>query len=141
MTLEPLLHAPLAVQIHVATIVPAIVIGGWQIFWSRKGAAGHRLLGAAYLALMTVTAVAALFIRAPIPGIERLTGPFGFTPIHVLALWALYGVGRSLYAARTHDVKAHRAAMLGLYFGAIGIAGALAVLLPGRVMNQMLLGL
>jgi uncharacterized membrane protein len=140
MTVEPLLHAPLAVQIHVATILPAFLIGTWQIFVSRKGATGHRLVGAVYLVLMTVTAIAALFIRTPIPYVDRLPTLFGFTPVHLLAVWALFGVAQSLYAVRTHDVKLHRAAMLGLYFGAIGIAGALAILLPGRVMHLVLFG-
>lgn len=61
MSLEPLLHAPLAVQIH----------GTYQIFLSRKGAPWHRVLGYIYLALMTVTSVAALFVHQLMP-----RGPF-----------------------------------------------------------------
>jgi uncharacterized membrane protein len=32
MTLEPLLQAPLAVQLHVATVLPAFALGTWVIF-------------------------------------------------------------------------------------------------------------
>jgi len=67
MTLEPLLHAPLAVQIHVATVIPAFVIGTWQSFLSRKGAPAHRAWGYLYLVLITITAIAALFIHAVMP--------------------------------------------------------------------------
>jgi hypothetical protein len=52
MTLEPLLHAPIAVQAHVATVVPAFLIGTWVLFISRKGYFLHRILGATFLALM-----------------------------------------------------------------------------------------
>ena len=45
MTLEPLPHAPLAIQIHVATVVPAFFLGTWQIFFSHNGAPFHRALG------------------------------------------------------------------------------------------------
>ena len=65
MTLEPLLRAPLAVQIHVATVLPAFLLGTWQIFISRKGAPLHRAIGFIYLALMTVTAFTTLFIHIP----------------------------------------------------------------------------
>ena len=58
MTLEPILHAPLAVQIHVATVVPAFIIGTYQIFFSRKGEPFHRALSFIYLTLMTITSIA-----------------------------------------------------------------------------------
>jgi uncharacterized membrane protein len=35
MNFNPLLHASLAIQIHVATVVPAFFLGAWQIFLSR----------------------------------------------------------------------------------------------------------
>jgi uncharacterized membrane protein len=39
-------------------MIPALAIGTWLIFFSTKGACWHRALGAIYLALMTMTAVA-----------------------------------------------------------------------------------
>ncbi len=41
MTLQPLLAASWAVQVHVATLVLAVLMGTWQFFLSRKGDAGH----------------------------------------------------------------------------------------------------
>jgi uncharacterized membrane protein len=135
MTLEPLLHAPLAVQIHVATVVPAFFIGTWQIFFSRKGAPFHRALGYVYLALMTVTSIAALFVHQLMP-----KGPFlGFSPIHLLVPLTLFGVVGALYGAWTHNIPVHRRAMLGVYIGGILIAGSLT-LLPGRIMHAVVFG-
>lgn len=68
MNLAPIANAPLAIKIHLATVIPAFVIGTWLIFFSTKGARWHRVLGAVYLTLMTVTAVATFFIRSIIPG-------------------------------------------------------------------------
>lgn len=42
MTLQPLLSASWAVQVHVLTLVLALLVGTWQFALSRKGAAGHR---------------------------------------------------------------------------------------------------
>ncbi len=135
MTLEPLIHAPLAVQVHVATVVPAFVIGTYQIFFSRKGAPFHRALGYLYLALMAVTSIAALFIHAILP-----KGPFaGFSPIHLFVPLTLLGVVGALRGAWTHNVAAHRGAMLGVYIGGILIAGTLAFL-PGRIMHAVVFG-
>jgi uncharacterized membrane protein len=135
MTLEPLLHAPLAVQIHVATVVPAFVIGTYQIFLSRKGAPFHRVLGYVYLTLMTITSIAALFVQALMP-----RGPFfGFSPIHLFVPLTLFGVYGALRGARTHDVRLHRRAMLGVYIGGILIAGSLAFM-PGRIMHAVVFG-
>ena len=59
MNFDPLLHASLAVQIHVATVVAAFFLGAWQIFLSTKGSTLHRKVGSVYIGLMLVTAVAA----------------------------------------------------------------------------------
>ena len=135
MTLEPLLHAPLAVQIHVATVVPAFVIGTYQIFFSRKGEPFHRALGYIYLTLMTITAIAALFVQSLMP-----KGPFfGFSPIHLFVPLTLFGVYGALRGARTHNVRMHQRAMLGVYIGGILIAGSLAFL-PGRIMHTVMFG-
>ncbi|MEI9888277.1 MAG: DUF2306 domain-containing protein [Rhizomicrobium sp.] len=135
MTWEPLLHAPLAVQIHVATVAPAALIGTWQIFFSRKGAPLHRALGYLYLTLMTVTALTALWIHQLMPN-----GPFfGFSPIHLLIPLTLFGVYGAIQGARTHNIRRHRLSMLSVYFGAILVAGGFTFL-PGRIMHAVVFG-
>ncbi len=135
MSLAPLLAAPLAVKLHVATVVPAFFLGTWLIFFSRKGKRLHRAAGYLYLTLMTITSIAALFIHAIMPN-----GPFyGFSPIHLFVPLTLAGVVGALYYARHHNIRAHRRSMLGVYIGGLLIAGSLT-LLPGRIMHMVLLG-
>jgi len=135
MTLEPLLHAPLAVQIHVATVVPAALIGTWQIFVSTKGAPLHRALGYLYLTLMSFTALSTLWVHQLMPH-----GPFfGFSPIHLLIPLTLFGVAGALRGAWTHNIAMHKRSMIGLYFGAILVAGGLTFL-PGRIMHAVVFG-
>jgi uncharacterized membrane protein len=134
-SLAPLLAASFAVQLHVFTVVPAFFLGTWLIFFSRKGARRHRAVGYVYLTLMTVTAIAALFIHE-IPAIDIV---YGFGPIHLFSLVTLFGVVGALRGAWTHNIKMHRGSMLGVYIGGILIAGTFAFL-PGRIMHAMVFG-
>ncbi len=134
MTLEPLATAPTAVQIHVATVVPAFLIGTWQIFLSRKGGPAHRAIGYLYLALMTITSVTALFIHQIAPA-----NIFGFSLIHLFVPLTLFGVVGALRGAWTHNIKKQSDAMLLTYFGALLIAGGFAFA-PGRIMHDVVFG-
>lgn len=134
MNLEPMLNAPLMVQIHVAAVLPAFVIGTWQIFVSTKGARPHRILGAAYLVLMTIAALTAFGMRAHV-------GPtfLGFGLLHLLAVLTLWGVFNAIAGLRTGDIARHRRGVIGTYVGGLVIAGALSFI-PGRIMNAVLFG-
>ena len=135
MTLEPLVHAPFPVQLHVATVIPAFLLGTWQIFISKKGAPFHRAIGYIYLVLMTITAVTSLFVHQIMP-----KSPFyGLSPIHLLVPLVLFGVVAALIGAWTHNIRMHRSAMLGVYIGGILIAGSLT-LLPHRIMHAVVFG-
>lgn len=134
MNLEPLLHAPLAVQIHVATIIPAFLLGTYQIFLSTKGTPYHRATGYIYLTLMVITSIAALFIHAVNP-----RGFMGLSWIHLFVPLTLFGVYGAFVTARRHDIKGHRRAMIGVYVGGILIAGSLAFM-PGRIMHSVVFG-
>lgn len=135
MQLAPLLAAPAAVQIHAATVVPAFFLGTWLIFFSTKGARRHRVVGFVYLALMTITAIAALFIHQ-IPAIDIF---HGFGPIHIFSIVTLSGVVGALRGAWTHNIRMHRRSMLGVYIGGLLIAGSFAFL-PGRIMHSVVFG-
>lgn len=132
MTLEPLLHAGSAIQLHVLTVVPAFVLGTWQILVSRKGAPAHRTVGWIYLALMSLTALFTLFIHAEI-------GPtwHGFGLIHLFVPLTIWSVYNAIMGARQHNVRRHASAMIGLYVGGLLIAGGLTFL-PGRIMYRMI---
>jgi len=130
MNLQAIAAAPLAIQLHLATVVPAFAIGTWQIFLSIKGARLHRALGFAYLALMTITALTTLFIRSINPGQLSL--------IHLFIPVTLFGVVGALWNVRRKNIAGHRNAMIGLYVGGLLIAGSLTFL-PGRLMHRIFL--
>lgn len=120
--------------LHLATVVPAAMLGTYLIFWA-KGTANHRLLGKIYMTLMLVTALASLLI--PTAGETQFLGHFGW--IHLLSLVVLVSIPRAYYAARNHDVIKHKFEMIGLYVGGILVAGAFT-LAPGRYLNQLFFG-
>ncbi len=119
---------------HVATVLPAFAIGTY-ILIVRKGTAKHKLLGKIYVALMLVTAFITLFMPAVVG--PSFLNHFGF--IHLLSLLVFVTVPRAILAIRRGDVKAHKSAMLGMYVGALLIAGALAMM-PGRLMHLWIFG-
>jgi uncharacterized membrane protein len=127
---SPIIDASLPIKLHLATVLPAFVIGTWMISFSAKGAPLHRLFGFIYLALMSATAVASFFIRSS-------TG--GFSLIHLFIPLTVWGVFTALWGVRTGNIKAHRNAMIGLYTGGILIAGVLTFL-PGRRMHAVFFG-
>jgi uncharacterized membrane protein len=130
MNLAPLLAAPLAIQVHVLTVVPAAFLGA-AIFLMRKGTAQHRLLGRIWLMLMIASALSSFFIHS-------INLVYGFSPIHLLSLFVLFGAYRAYSAARRRQISAHMKWIFGIYLG--GIVGAgLFTFLPGRLMNEMLL--
>jgi uncharacterized membrane protein len=128
MNFQPLLDAPIAVQIHVAAVLPAAVLGAY-ILLNRKGTPRHRLLGKIWMMLMVMTSLSSFYIH-------EINLFHGFSPIHLLSISVLVGAWRAITAARAKNIRAHKAAVIGMYFGGIVIAG-LFTLLPGRIMNAV----
>jgi hypothetical protein len=81
---------------------------------------------------MLVVATSAIFINE-----IRLLGPF--SPIHIFVVMTYAGLFQGIREIRRGDVRAHRATMQSLYFGALVLAGAFT-LLPGRRMHAVLFG-
>jgi uncharacterized membrane protein len=131
MTLEPLLHATIAIQIHVAAVVPAALLGAYLLL-RPKGTPRHRLLGKIWLCLMVITALSSFFIH-------QINLFYGFSPIHLISIFVLSGCWGAIVNARNHNIEAHKRIVRGLYFG--GIVGAgIFTLLPGRIMNKVAFG-
>lgn len=129
MTFEPLLNAPIAVQFHVATVLPAAVLGA-VLLARRKGTPAHRLLGKIWLVLMVVTSFSTFFIH-------DLKTVGNFSLIHLLSIYVIVGSIPAIRAARRGDIRAHRAQVAGMYFGGIVVAG-LFTLVPHRVMGAII---
>lgn len=113
-----------AVIVHLATVLPSLPLGLY-LFLARKGGARHRLLGRIWMALMAVTAIAALFIR------HLNDGQFSF--IHIASVVTLAGIPLAINAARRGRIAAHRRHLVSMFIGAMLVSGLLSFL-PGRIM-------
>lgn len=125
------------IAVHMSAAIGAVALGPLAL-WARKGRTQrprlHRAFGYAWVTLMVVTAVSALFIRD-----FRLPNLGGYTPIHLLipvTLCALFG---AFYFLAKGNLRGHRIVMQRLYVGACLVAGAFT-LLPGRFLGQLVLG-
>jgi len=132
-TLQPLLLAPFAVQAHVATVLVALCLGTWVLFFSRKGSPSHRIFGALFLSFMVSTALIALFIHRRMPN----SPVFGFSPTHLLALFVLFAIWRALDGALKGDIKQHRTWIYGLYIGSLIINGLANVFLMQGITHDV----
>jgi uncharacterized membrane protein len=122
------------IAVHATSALLAVVTGPVAI-WARKSAIKrprlHRAFGYAWVTLMIVTAVSAIFIRGgEIPNIE------GFSPIHLLIPLVLFLLYRSFRHLARGDIQGHRKTMVLLYVGSCIVAGAFT-LLPGRLIGEM----
>jgi len=116
------------VQAHVATVVPAALLGTWLLAFSRKGLRWHRALGAMFLMLMVTTAILALFIHRRMPASPVL----GMSPTHLFVPFVLFATWRALDGALKGNIKQHQRWVMGLFFGALLINGLNNVFfLPG----------
>ena len=131
MSLAPLLQAEPVIQIHAFAAMGAFALGIIQ-FAASKGTLPHRTIGWIWVTLMTVIAASSFFIH----GIKSV-GPF--SPIHLLSIFTLVMLPLAVLHARRHNVKMHRGAMIGIFVGALVIAGAFTFL-PGRVMHAVAFG-
>ena len=91
----------------------------------------HRAFGYAWVTLMLMTAVSAIFIRDY--GLPNIAG---YTPIHVLVPVTLLSLFFAFRFLLRGNIVAHRSTMIFTYVGACLIAGAFT-LLPGRYLGQL----
>lgn len=131
MTLEPLLSAGPAIQVHTVAALSALGLGAWQ-FLRLKGTAAHRVAGWLWFALMGLVAASSLFIHE-----LRWWGQW--SPIHLLSLYVLAVLPGALLAERRHQVAKHRHAVRALFAFSLVGAGAFT-LLPGRIMHAVVFG-
>lgn len=120
--------------IHLATVVPCFFIGGLLLL-IKKGTVFHKKLGWVYFILMLFTATVTLFMSARVG--PRLFNHFGY--IHLFSFLTIWTIPRAYFAIKRGDIKAHKTAMILLYFGAIIIAGGFTFM-PGRYLYQFFFG-
>lgn len=121
---------PLAIKIHLAAAITALLIGV-ALMMRVKGTGLHKTLGWTWVIAMGVTAVSSLFIR------QLNHGHFSF--IHLLSGWTIVGLPGAVYAIKRGKVATHRKAMTGMFVGGLLLAGLFAFI-PGRLLWAMVLG-
>jgi len=131
MTLAPLLAASPPIQAHAFAAIAAFVLGAMQLA-APKGTIPHRLCGWLWAALMLTVAISSFFIHE-----IRLWG--AWSPIHLLSVLVVFMLPLAIAHARRRDVRRHQRVMVGLFAGALIIAG-IFTLLPGRIMHAVVFG-
>jgi uncharacterized membrane protein len=131
LSFAPLLSAPWPIQVHAFAAMGAFVLGIAQ-FVSPKGRTYHRIAGWTWVMLILVVAASSFWIHQ-----IRLWGDW--SPIHLISIYVLIALPLAVYAARRHQVSAHRKAMISIFTGGLVIAG-LFTFVPGRIMHAVAFG-
>ena len=131
MSLAPLLQAEPVIQIHAFAAIGAFALGLIQ-FAAPKGTLPHRTIGWTWVTLMAVIALSSFFIHQ-----IKMVGPF--SPIHLLSIFTLVMLPLAVLHARRHNIKKHRGVMIGIFIGALLVAGAFTFV-PGRIMHAVAFG-
>ena len=123
------------ITLHMSAALAGTAVGAVAL-WARRSSGArprlHRAAGYAWVLLMLVTAISALFIRD-----FRLPNLAGYTPIHLLVPALLAGLVQAFGRLARRDIAGHRRAMRTTYVGACLMAGAFT-LLPNRYLGGLL---
>jgi uncharacterized membrane protein len=118
----------LASAIHLAAVLPAVVIGLAQLLRS-KGSPPHRVLGWAWVVSMAVAAASSFWIFG-------ISNGGRFSVIHALSALVLFNLVCAIWFIRRGNVRAHKYFMVGTFAGLV--AAGLGALAPGRLLSQLL---
>lgn len=124
MNIEYFTEASLAIQIHMCVAAGAFVLG-LIMFSRRKGTWAHKMTGRVFALLMVLTALSAIFIR------QINNGSFSW--IHIFVPITFFALFETFFYIRKGDVKRHKRAVTGMFFGALLIPGFFSFM-PGRTM-------
>jgi uncharacterized membrane protein len=123
------------IAVHMTVALAAIATGPVAL-WARSGPHPHprlhRAFGYAWVTLMVITAVSAIFIRD-----HSLPNLAGYTPIHLLVPVTLLSLFGAFWKLGQRDFAGHRKIMQRLYFFSCLVTGAFT-LLPQRYLGQLL---
>ena len=128
MTLLPLLSAAPIIQLHVASAVLALALGPFAIYGRRKSRL-HKSMGYVWVLAMGITALSSFGIHS-----FPVIGPF--SPIHLLALFALWSLFEGMRHIFNGRVTLHSVVMRSLYWRGLCVAG-LFNFLPERTTNRI----
>jgi len=110
---------------HTLAAFAAVALGA-AMFLARKGTFLHRVAGRTWAALMLAVAVTSFWIKS--------SGSFSW--IHILSVTVIVLLAILIYFAISRQISAHRRLAIGLYIGALGVAG-MFTLLPHRLLGRL----
>ena len=123
------------IAVHATAAILATLTGPIAL-WGRLGSHQrprlHRAFGYAWVTLMLVTAVSALFISGTV-------GPLwqGFSAIHLLVPVVLFSLFGAFWFLFKGNLRGHRLTMASLYIGACLVSGGFT-LVPGRLLGNLI---
>ena len=122
---------------HIALALVTVPVGA-IIFLTKKGTAQHKLVGRVWVVILLIVSLSAILIQE--------INPEGYSLIHLLIPWTIASLVYSIWSIKrfkkTHKRKyrqAHMYSMIGVYVGALLVAGAFT-LLPGRFLYGVFFG-
>ena len=122
---------------HIVFALTAVPVGVY-IFLTKKGTARHKLAGRFWVALLIIVSLSAIPIQTINPGqysLIHLLIPYTISSL-IYSIWSI----RKFKKTRLYKYRyAHMYSMIGVYVGALLIAGAFT-LLPGRFLHRVLFG-
>ena len=131
------MNETLILSLHALPGLLAVILGS-IVLLSKKGTKTHKRRGYMWLRLMLLISLTAIFIQEINPG--------SYSLIHLLIPWTIFSIIFGIYAIKKFKVtknkvwrNLHQWTMIGLFFGALVIAGAFT-LMPGRMLNEIIFG-
>jgi len=143
MTLEPLLQAPVFIQIHAGLALSAVALGFVQ-FAAPKGTIPHRAVGYTWIGLMALMLIAA-FINHDIFAYGLFSprvcshGKFTCASIHILSIGTFLALPYAVLHARRGNIVYHRA-MVFVLFMIVLVLGTVLTTIPHRMMHTVVFG-
>jgi len=143
MTLQPLLQAPVFIQIHAGLAMTAVVLGAVQ-FLAPKGTIPHRTFGYTWVTLMGLMLISA-FINHDIFAYGLFSpkvcahGKFTCASIHILSVGTFCALPYAVLHARHGNIYYHRALMFGLFMVVL-VLGTILTAIPHRRMHTVVFG-
>jgi uncharacterized membrane protein len=113
--------------LHAIAASLSLLLGAFQLLRPKKGDRFHRMVGRTWVVCMYTVCMSSFFIQ----GVAD-----GFSWLHGLSLFTTLTVSLGLYSAIKGNIAAHKANMIGSYFGSVGaFVGVIAV--PTRRIPQL----
>lgn len=143
MTLQPLLQAPVFVQVHAFLALSAVGLGAVQ-FLAPKGTIPHRAVGYTWVTLMGAMLLAAfanhdIFAYGPFSPKICSHGKFTCASIHILTVGTLFALPYAVLHARQRNITYHKTMMFVLFMIVL-VLGTVLTTIPHRLMHTVVFG-